>query len=331
MNRAPTPVDLAAAPRRPILPSSLFALHAIGRNPLALAGLVVVALMMAIALLADVLAPYSFTYQDTSIARQGPSAAHLLGTDELGRDMLSRLMHGARISLAVGIVAQALILLIGVPVGAAAGYVGRWLDTLLSRTVDVLYSFPDLLLIIIVMTSLRAALRSEGGGFIAFLAGVDAAFGGLLGVFIALALISWLTVARLVRGQVMSLKEKEFIEAARACGATTGRILWRHLLPNTLGVIVVAATFGIPRVIIVEAALSFIGLGVQPPLTSWGAMILTGANAARAGIPHMILGPAGALALTVLAYNFLGDGLRDALDPHLRGPGVRGQGPGVGG
>jgi ABC-type dipeptide/oligopeptide/nickel transport system permease subunit len=205
-----------------------------------------------------------------------------------------------------------------VPLGAAAGYFGGWVDSLISRLIDVLYSFPDLLLIIVVVTSLKAALKTESGGILALMAGLDAAFGGLLGVFISFALISWLTVARLVRGQVLSLREREFVEAARAAGATSGRILTRHLLPNTLAVIVVAATFGIPRAIIVEAALSFIGLGVQPPMTSWGAMILAGANAARAGVPHLILAPAGALALTVLAYNFLGDGLRDALDPWLQ-------------
>jgi oligopeptide transport system permease protein len=289
----------------------------LARNPLALTSLVVIAALVVVALLADVLAPYPFAYQDTRIARQGPSAAHWLGTDELGRDMLSRLMHGARISLTVGIVAQALILLIGVPVGAAAGYFGGWVDTLLSRTIDVMYSFPDLLLIIVVMTSLRAVLRSESAGAIGVLAGLDAGFGGLLGVFISLALVSWLTVARLVRGQILALREREFVEAARAAGATSGRILARHLLPNSLAVVVVAATFGVPRAIIVEAALSFIGLGVQPPMTSWGAMILSGANAARAGVPHLLVGPAGALALTVLAYNFLGDGLRDALDPWM--------------
>jgi len=279
----------------------------------------VLTVLTLVALLADHLAPYPFRYQDTSIARQGPSAAHWLGTDELGRDMLSRLMHGARISLATGIVAQVLIVLIGVPIGLAAGYFGGWVDTLLSRVVDVMYSFPDLLLIIIVVSSLRAALRSESGGVFALLATIDALFGGLLGVFIALALVSWLTLARLVRAQVLSLREKEFVEAARATGATSGRILFHHLLPNTLGVVVVAATFGIPRAIITEAALSFIGLGVQPPLTSWGSMIFNGATAARAGVPHLILGPAGALALTVLAYNFLGDGLRDALDPRTSG------------
>src|SRR5205814_2939759 len=155
----------------------------LARNRAALCALVVITALTVLALLADVLAPYPFAYQDTSIARQGPTSAHWLGTDELGRDMLSRLMHGARISLAVGIVAQALILIIGVPVGAAAGYFGRWVDALLSRFIDVMYSFPDLLLIIVVMTSLRAMLKSESGGIVALLAGLDSAFGGLLGVF----------------------------------------------------------------------------------------------------------------------------------------------------
>jgi ABC-type dipeptide/oligopeptide/nickel transport system permease subunit len=291
--------------------------HRLARHRLALAGLVFIIGLGLVALLADLLAPYPFTQQNTANARQGPSAAHWLGTDELGRDMLSRLLHGARVSLAVGIVAQSLILLIGVPLGAAAGFFGGWIDNLVSRTIDVLFSFPDLLLIIVVVTSLRAALRADGGGPLSPLVSLDAASGGLLGVFISFALISWLTVARLVRGQVLSLREKEFVEAARAGGAGSGRIVQRHILPNCLAVIVVAAAFGIPRAIVVESALSFIGLGVQPPMTSWGAMILSGANAARAGVPHLILVPATALALTVLAFNFLGDGLRDALDPRL--------------
>jgi ABC-type dipeptide/oligopeptide/nickel transport system permease subunit len=281
------------------------------------AGLAVIVLFGLAAVFADQLAPYPFAQQNTAIARQGPTAAHWFGTDELGRDLLSRLLHGARISLSVGIVAQVLILLIGLPIGAAAGYFGGWIDTLLSRLIDVMYSFPDLLLIIIVSTSLKAAFKTDSGGLIGLLAGLDTSFGGLLGVFVSLALISWLTLARLVRAQVLSLKEREFVEAARALGAGSGRILLRHLLPNTLAVVVVTATFGIPRAIVVEAALSFVGLGVQPPLTSWGAMILTGANAARAGLLHLILAPAAALSLTVLAYNYLGDGLRDALDPYF--------------
>jgi ABC-type dipeptide/oligopeptide/nickel transport system permease subunit len=299
--------------------------HRLWKSRLAVFGMAVLAVLLLAALFAESVAPYPYAAQNVAIARQGPSAAHWLGTDELGRDMLSRLIYGARVSLAVAIVAQLVILLIGVPVGAAAGYFGGWVDTLLSRAVDVLYSFPDLLLIIIVVTSMRAALRSDAGGLFGLLATVDAALAGMLGIFLSLGLVSWLTVARLVRGQVLSLKEREFIEAARASGATTGRLIVRHLLPNALPAIVVAATLGIPRVILIEAALSFIGIGVQPPIPSWGAMILAGSNAARGGNPHLILGPAGALALTVLACNVVGDALLEAFDPWMRRTGRGGR------
>ncbi len=286
------------------------------RNRAALAGLGFIVLVALCAVLADVLAPYPFWQQDLTVVRQPPSPQHWLGTDELGRDILSRLLYGARISLAVGLVVQALILLVGVPVGALAGYFGGWLDTLLMRAVDVLYSIPDLLLVIVVMTTVRAALAAGGGTLGAF-AAVDAAFGGLLGVFVALALTSWLTVARLVRGLVLSLKEREFVDAARTLGAGDLRILRQHLLPNTLAPIIVAATFGIPSAILLEASLSFLGLGVQAPMPSWGAMILEGYKAMRAE-PHMLVAPAAALSLTVLSYNFFGDGLRDALDPWMQ-------------
>ncbi len=286
------------------------------RNRAALAGLAFILLVAAGAVLAGVLAPYPYWQQDISVVRQPPTPQHWLGTDELGRDILSRLLYGARISLAVGLIVQALILLIGVPVGALAGYYGGWLDVLLMRAVDVLYSIPDLLLVIVVMTTVRAAL-STGSGPLAAFAAVDAVFGGLLGVFAALALTSWLTVARLVRGQVLSLKEREFVDAARVLGAGDGRLLRLHLLPNTLAPIIVAATFGIPSAILLEASLSFLGLGVQAPMPSWGAMILEGYKAMRAQ-PHMLIAPAAALSLTVLSYNFFGDGLRDALDPWMQ-------------
>jgi oligopeptide transport system permease protein len=286
------------------------------RNRAALAGLAFIMLVALGAVFADALAPYPYWQQDISAVRQPPSPQHWLGTDELGRDILSRLLYGARISLAVGIVVQSLILLIGVPVGALAGYYGGWLDVLLMRAVDVLYSIPDLLLVIVVMTTVRAAL-SAGSGPVAAFAAIDAVFGGLLGVFVALALTSWLTVARLVRGQVLSLKEREFVDAARVVGAGDARLLRAHLLPNTVAPIIVAATFGIPSAILLEASLSFLGLGVQAPMPSWGAMILEGYKAMRAQ-PHMLIAPAAALSLTVLSYNFLGDGLRDALDPWMQ-------------
>ena len=289
------------------------------RNPVAMGSLAIIIIMALCAILADVIAPAPFTLQDSSRAFEGPSSDHWLGTDQLGRDVLSRLMQGARISLGVGIVTQLIILMIGVPIGAIAGYLGGRVDQALMRIIDVMYSFPDLLIVIIVMAALRAAFRDpRSGGFMGAMASLDGAFGGLLGVFIALALVSWLTVARLVRGQVLSLREQEFVQAARASGASRRSILLRHLIPNTVGVIVVAATFGIPRAIIVEASLSFIGLGVQAPMTSWGVMLLEGYKALRS-TPHLIVFPATAMSLTVLAYNFLGDGLRDALDPWRNG------------
>jgi oligopeptide transport system permease protein len=280
-----------------------------------MASLLFIVLIALCALLADLIAPIPFTLQDSSRAYEPPGSDHWLGTDQLGRDVLSRLLQGARISLGVGIVTQLIILIIGVPVGAIAGYLGGRVDQVLMRVIDVMYSFPDLLIVIIVMATLRAAFRDpRSSGVVGMLAGLDSAFGGLLGVFVALALVSWLTVARLVRGQVLALREREFIQAARASGASRRSIVLRHLIPNTVGVIVVAATFGIPRAVIVEASLSFIGLGVQAPMTSWGVMLLEGYKALRA-TPHLIVFPAFALSLTVLAYNYLGDGLRDALDP----------------
>jgi ABC-type dipeptide/oligopeptide/nickel transport system permease subunit len=274
--------------------------------------------MLFVAIFADLLAPYPYWQQDVANQFQPPSQEHLFGTDHLGRDVLSRLIYGARVSMAVGFIVQGIIVVIGVPVGAAAGYFGGKLDQLLMRFVDIMYSFPDLLLIIIVMTALRAATgRDDVGGILWLLARADDLFGGLLGVFIALGLTSWLTVARLVRGQVLSLKEREFIEAARAVGAGHFRIIRAHLVPNTLAPIIVAVTFGIPGAILTEAALSFIGLGVKPPMPSWGLMILDGYRAMRA-YPHLLLFPAAALSLTVLSYNFFGDGLRDALDPWMK-------------
>jgi oligopeptide transport system permease protein len=323
MTAGTSPRPSAAAPEVKLPaqgPTSLWAdaWRRLLRNRAAVVGMCFIGFMLFVAIFADLLAPYPYWQQDVANQFQPPSQEHLFGTDHLGRDVLSRLIYGARVSMAVGFIVQGLIVVIGVPVGAAAGYFGGKLDQILMRFVDIMYSFPDLLLIIIVMTALRAATgRDDVGGILWLLARADDLFGGLLGVFIALGLTSWLTVARLVRGQVLSLKEREFIEAARAVGAGHFRIIRAHLVPNTLAPIIVAVTFGIPGAILTEAALRFIGLGVKPPMPSWGLMILDGYRAMRA-YPHLLLFPAAALSLTVLSYNFFGDGLRDALDPWMK-------------
>jgi oligopeptide transport system permease protein len=300
-------------------PASLWrdAWHRLAQNRAAVVSLGFIVLLLFIAVFANFVAPYSFQQQDLDSTDLGPSAAHLFGTDGLGRDELSRLIYGSRISIAVALVDVLIVLLVGVPLGLVAGFFGRWLDVLVMRTVDVLLAFPNLLLVIVVITYLRAVLDQPQGPLLAVIGGLDGITGGLLGVFIALGLVSWLTVARLVRGQVLSLKEKEFVEAARMTGASNARIIFRHLFPNTLAPVIVAATFGIPGAIATEAGLSFLGLGVRPPLPSWGILIAEGVRNMRA-FPHELLFPAVVLAVTLVCFNFLGDGLRDALDPKLK-------------
>ena len=300
-------------------PASLWrdAWHRLVQNRAALVSLAYILALLLIAIFANVVAPFPFQQQDLDSTDLGPGAGHLFGTDGLGRDELSRLVYGSRISLAVALVDVLIVLLVGVPLGLIAGFFGRWADVLIMRTVDVLLAFPNLLLVIVVITYLRAVLDQPQGPLLAVIGSLDGLTGGLLGVFIALGLVSWLTVARLVRGQVLSLKEKEFIEAARMTGATNARIVSRHLLPNTLAPVIVAATFGIPGAIATEAGLSFLGLGVRPPLPSWGILIAEGVRNMRA-FPHELVVPALALAVTLICFNFLGDGLRDALDPKLK-------------
>jgi len=287
------------------------------RNRAAVTSLAVIIVVVAISLTANVLAPYPFDQQDLDATDLAPGGSHLFGTDQLGRDQLSRLVYGSRISLAVALVDVLVVLLVGVPLGLAAGFIGRWVDVVIMRTVDVLLAFPNLLLVIVVITYLRAVLELPQSGLLSVVGAADKVTGGLLGVFIALGLVSWLTVARLVRGQVLTLKEREFIEAARMIGATDWRIMLRHLLPNTLAPIIVAATFGIPGAIATEAGLSFLGLGVRPPFPSWGILIAEGVRNMRA-FPHELVYPAGVLAVTLICFSFLGDGLRDALDPKLK-------------
>ena len=288
------------------------------RNKASLSGLVFIGIVVLAAIAAPLVAPYNFATQDVTATTQGiGSPGHLLGTDRLGRDILSRIIYGTRISLTVGLVIPIMIVLIGVPVGLVAGYKGGWVDSLLMRIVDVLYAIPSLLFIIIFMTYLKAQFLHINGGWLLPLKNFDAATGGTLGVFIGLSIFSWLTVSRLVRGQVLSLKRKEFVEAAHCMGASSGRIILRHLLPNTLAVVIVAATLGIPAAILGEAGISFIGLGINPPVPSWGLMISEGVADLRS-YPYMLVAPAVVLSLTVLSFNFIGDGLRDAFDPWMK-------------
>jgi oligopeptide transport system permease protein len=221
---------------------------------------------------------------------------HFLGTDELGRDVFTRLIYGARTSLSVGIFTQLIVLGIGLPLGAISGAAGGRADNLIMRFVDVIYAFPDLLLIIL----LRAILG-----------------GSIYMIFLAIGLVSWVNVARLVRGQTLALKQRDFVTAARVFGGFGSYITTRHLLPNSLGPVIVAVTFNIPRAIFAEAALAYIGIGVKPPTPSWGAMIRDGNNVIFAA-PHLVLFPAIAIGILMLSFTFLGDGLRDALDPRLR-------------
>jgi ABC-type dipeptide/oligopeptide/nickel transport system permease subunit len=289
------------------------------KNKLALISMWFLLALILVAIFGPMLIPYSYSQQDYDLVTQGPSWSHPMGTDQLGRDIMARLVFGARVSLTVGVVVQAVIILIGVPLGAMAGYFGRMWDMVIMRVVDVLYAMPNLLFVVVIMTFLRGqlALGSEQDGWLASVARLDTRTGGLIGVYIGLGLIGWLTVARIVRAGAMSLREREFVEAARSAGAQDSRILMRHVLPNTMAPVVVASTLGIPGAILYEAGISFLGLGVIPPMPSWGLMIAEAIPNMRSQ-PYMLIFPALTLSLTVLAFNFLGDGLRDAVDPWMK-------------
>lgn len=225
---------------------------------------------------------------------------YILGTDYLGRDMLSKTIYGGRISMMVGLIGTLTAVLVGIIIGAISGYVGGWLDNILMRFVDIMYGLPYMLIVIILM----AMFRREGQNSIYIL-------------FIGIALVSWLTVARVVRGQIISLKNSEFVEAARSMGASSGRIIFRHLLPNALGVIIVFTSLSLPSFIMNESFLSFLGMGVSAPLSSWGSLVSEGANTMEL-YPWQLLGPAIEMTLFLFCMNFLGDGLRDALDPQSK-------------
>ena len=265
-------------------------------------GGVLIALLVLSALTAQWMAPYDPILQTLNDRLLPPSLHHWMGTDQYGRDVLSRLLYGSRVSLAVGLVAVSIYIFIGTFVGSVAGYYGGWLDAVLMRLVDILLCIPTFFLILMVIAFVGPSI---------------------VNIMVIIGLTSWTDVARLVRGEILSLKEREFIQAARVIGMSDARIIFRHLLPNALGPVLVVATLGIGGAILVESSLSFLGLGVQPPTPSWGNMLEEGKDHLTDAW-WLITFPGLAIFLTVLGYNLLGEGLRDYLDPRLRGSGRNG-------
>lgn len=271
------------------------------QNRLALWGLGIVCVMTILAIVGPWLSPYTYADQDLTIANSWPSGAHWFGTDTLGRDVLVRVLYGARISLSIGLVASLINVFIGVVYGGIAGLVGGRVDRIMMHIVDVLYSIPMLLYVILLMVVFKP---------------------GLLNIYLALGIAYWLNMARIVRGQILSLKEQDYVLAARSCGTSTWQILRRHMIPNCVGPIIVTLTLSIPDAIFTEAFLSFIGLGVSAPMASWGVLASEGINSMRS-FPFQLFFPAVALCVTMLGFMFLGDGLRDALDPQNQKEGTR--------
>ena len=265
------------------------------RNRLAVVGMAVLVFVVLSVIVGPWLSSYSYETQDRVKGAVAPNAANWFGTDTLGRDLLTRILYGGRISLMVGIAATAVSLSIGVLYGAFAGFAGGRTDALLMRIVDILYTLPFTIIVIILSVYFQKSL---------------------ILLFMAIGAVEWLTMARIVRGQVISLMQKEFIEAAQVMGLRRRRIVLRHLIPNALGPIIVYTTLTIPQVMLLEAFVSFLGMGVQPPMSSWGLLIHDGANVIEE-YPWMLLFPSLALSMTLFSLNFLGDGLRDALDPRI--------------
>ncbi|MAW24069.1 MAG: ABC transporter permease [Cellvibrionales bacterium TMED47] len=263
------------------------------KNRMALFGFAVLATLCVVSLLTPWIAPYNYEEQDLMLGATPPSAAHWLGTDIFGRDMLTRVMYGGRVSLMVGFVATAVALVIGILWGAIAGFIGGRVDAIMMRIVDIMYALPFMIFIVLLMV----------------------VFGrNILLLFVAIGAVEWLTMARIVRSQVMALRKQEFIEAAYSMGLSRWAIIRRHIIPNTLGPVIVYTTLTIPSVMLLEAFLSFLGLGIQPPESSWGLLINYGVETMEE-YPWLLIFPGITLSLTLFALNFLGDGLRDALDP----------------
>ena len=313
--RSPAGIDLphrARSPQRRVVGRLL-------RNPPALIGLGVVAGMILCAIFAPQLAPYAYDAQDLSIARQAPSPAHWFGTDDLGRDMLSRIIWGARSAVFVIVMVMIVNLGLGVPLGAAAGYFGGWVETVVMRAADILFAFPGLLFVFFIAATIKPAIltwaREAGWRDLANSGYLDYAV-----VIIALGVIGWAGLARMVRAQVLAVKEREYVIGAQAIGVPTWKIIARHILPNALAPVIVALSMGLGDIALSEGYLSFLGIGLQPPAPSWGNILSDNAGRYWRMFPQMIWMvwiPGLILAAVVFAFNFLGDGLNEALNPEL--------------
>ncbi len=287
------------------------------KNRLAVAsGLFLIALIL-VAIFAPWIAPKHFAEDDIFATYEKPGELFILGADFLGRDVLSRVIYGARVSLSVAFIASLVSFLVGLIYGMTAGFIGGKVDEWMMRFVDLVYAIPGLILVILIMVYFRSGDPATFEGAKAVLYQIDASMGGLLTIFIGIAITSWITMARIARGETLSLKQREFVQNAVAQGISRPRIIFKHLLPNMVGPCVVAESVAIPDYILTEAFLSFIGIGVNPPTPSWGAMIAEASDALRSH-PHLLFPPVIIMVLTVLAFNFIGDGLRDALDPKLQ-------------
>jgi oligopeptide transport system permease protein len=301
------------------------------KNKIAVASIVFIVVLVLMAVFAHLIAPFDYAQQDLLLTNAIPqwmlpimpegaenyaiiSDKFPLGADHLGRDLFSRAIYGARVSLSFAFVAATVSLIVGTVYGMISGYIGGTLDDVAMRVVDFLYAFPFLVVVILLQTYFKALERRGGAGFFFDL---NDQMGGMLFLFVAIGFIDWIGIARIARGQVLQQKRMEFVEAAHAVGASDTRIISKHLLPNILGPMIVYVSLGIPTYIFLEAFLSFIGLGVNPPTPSWGIMISEAVPGLRS-YPSQVLVPAIALSLTTLAFNFLGDGLRDALDPRMK-------------
>jgi ABC-type dipeptide/oligopeptide/nickel transport system permease subunit len=289
------------------------------KNKVAVVSGVFLLVLVSTAVFANFVAPYHYAEGNLQANYALPGKDYWLGADFLGRDMLSRTIYGSQVSLAVGFVGAFVSMIIGMVYGLISGYSSSRVDNIMMRVVDFLYAMPILIFVILLQVYFKAVSRQGAGGpLMHALVDIDTAMGGMFFIFIAIGMLNWLGMARIMRGQVLSYKRKEFVEAARSIGSSNGRIIFKHLLPNALGPCIVAETLAIPGYISLEAFLSFLGLGVNAPRPSWGMMISEGYKGLRS-YPHLLLAPAVALTLTILAFNFLGDGLRDAFDPRLRG------------